>query len=482
MSTPWLAYAVAGIAIVASFAVRLALTPLIGMGAIFLVYEPAIALIALLLGRSPAFAAIALSSALGMAQIVFHHHSTLSPENYFQAFLHISSGLIIVFIADNWRSVYSGLQDAFRSNRTLLGEVQASEAALRQQSSQLALALEAGQLGTWQYDLESNDLSGSEAFWNSVGLAGSDRNLRGLKNVVAADDFKNFLTTLRRQETGRPIDTDLQIRWPHGGHRLLALRGQVKESAGRRIYAGVSVDVTQRRQAAQAAAISAQDKILIEELVHRIKNLFPVILAIVRLTARHSDSVADYQEALIKRLRVLEAIQSLLAQGVNRTASIEQLVLLELRPFKDDSRLSCSGCGAVLMEGAAESFSMMVHELTTNSVKYGALSHPYGKLQVRWDVRADELNGALVFEWIETGSVPRQQHRQAGYGSSIIGASGLPLVGDSANLEFTPDGIHYTLTIPYGKYFVEPAARRLPRRIDPQPLATSAAPVRPSLH
>lgn len=470
------AYALAGVAIIASFAARAALTPLLVHGSVFHIYVPAITLVAFFGGRFPALAAILLSTVLGLAQIA-QHTSEIRGEHYFQALVHIICGLAIVLIVENWRRVYARLQGALRSSRALLREARASEAEIRFQSSQLALALEAGQLGTWQYDLKSERMTGSKTFWASLGLSETGQDLSGIRDLAIPEDFETLMSALRRAKVASepPIDKVMRVHLPDGSVRSINLRGQFKTSLGTNVVVGVSADITIRRETEIAKANSAQDKILIEELVHRIKNLFPVILSIIRLTAGHYDDIARYQQALIKRLRVLERIHSLLAQDVDRTASIGELVRLELALFKEDDRVSWNGSPVLLMEGSAESFSMIVHELATNSTKYGALASSQGKLDVKWSLKDEEIDGPIIFEWIESNAKPPANpptdNGRTGYGFSIIGATGTPLFGESANLEFTPDGMRYTLIIPRGKFSTAPAAKRTWRGTGPQPIS-----------
>jgi two-component sensor histidine kinase/PAS domain-containing protein len=456
----WPAYILSGIAIIAIFAARSAITPLLGHSAIFLVYVPAIAIVAIAGGVFPAIAVVALSTAFALLQIAYEN-SAMSAELYFQAVLNTIGGLAIVFVAENWRRVYSKLHNSLRSTHALLQKTQTSETQFKFQSNQLTLALEAGRLGTWQYDIETESLSGNSAFWASLGVAATAQNTRGIQSVILPEDFKALLSALKQGSVApdHTIDMDIRARFPDRRIRSINLRGRLEKGEATNCIVGVSADISERRQAEVVQAISAQDKILIEELVHRIKNLFPVILSIISLTAKHYDDVTRYQLALIERLRVLEATHSLLAQDVNRTASISKLVFLELVLFKDDDRVSCKGPPVLLMEGTAESFSMIVHELATNSVKYGALGRSQGKLEVRWKLEDDD-GGPLVFEWIESNTNPAKEPRRPGYGSSIIGASGPPLIGDCAKLEFTPDGMLYTLTIPRGKISKKPIMKR----------------------
>jgi two-component sensor histidine kinase len=317
------------------------------------------------------------------------------------------------------------------------------------QKNQLELALAAGRLGTWQYDFNTELVSGDDTFWANFGLQpGPPRKAREVIRSIHRNDRQMLRHALARCSTPNApgFDIDLRTVWPDGTTHWINLRGrpdQSGESAFRLL--GACAEVTERREAEIARARAAHQTTTIQVLSHRIGNLFPVIVSLVRMGAQHYGDVASFQQALLKRLRALEGTHILLARELDEAALIEDLVRVELAAFEDEGQVAINGARVHLAGGAAESFSMIVHELATNSAKYGALSVRPGKVNVRW--RREEASQSLVFEWVESNGPPTKPSGRQGYGSAIIGATGAPLVGDSARVDFKPEGLHYTLTI-----------------------------------
>lgn len=324
--------------------------------------------------------------------------------------------------------------------------VEAAE-QVRQQKERLRLALAAGGLGTWQYDVASDCVTGDDAFCSGFGLEpGAAAPLEALLQAVHARDRRRLAAVFRPPagDAGNDFDREVRVRAKDGTSRWIGLRGHFDR--GRLI--GVCADVTARREAAIARAREAHSRIRIDVLTHHIGNLFPVILSIVNLTAEHYADVATYRQALTQRLRALEKTHELLAREHNETALVGELVRSELAAFVEDGRVRIEGPAARLAAGVAESFAMIVHELATNSVKYGALGDAGGTLEVRWRPEPATRGSWIVFEWTEANVPAVVRPPRRGYGSRIIGGAGAPLVGRNARLERTPDGLRYALTLP----------------------------------
>ena len=120
--------------------------------------------------------------------------------------------------------------------------------------------------------------------------------------------------------------------------RAIALRGSRSEVEGRRRLLCVMADVTDLRRQQNDARRSETRELIVRELGHRLRNLFPVILAMVKLTAQSQTSVGDYRTALERRLRALAAAERLLTRGASESASIEELVRIEVAPFDAGER------------------------------------------------------------------------------------------------------------------------------------------------
>jgi len=325
-------------------------------------------------------------------------------------------------------------------------------AALDRQALQLRLALDAGGLGTWELDPDSRQISGTDAFWANFSLpAQTAMRLEELLQHVYAEDREALRSTLlQAQDRSTEFEAEFRVGSEPAKARWINMRGRREDCDGAVRILGISSDRTLSHQAEKARMGEAHRDIIINELRHRIGNLFPVILSVVRLTAQHYDDVPSYQRALVQRLAALQVTHDLLVRELAEEALVEELVLLEISPYEAEERVSVEGPPLRLTGGNAESFAMIVHELATNSVKHGALSVANGKLDIRWHLeRRDGATSKLVFEWTETSGPEFEAGDRRGYGSFIVGLTGAPIIGESAVLEPLADGLRYRLVLPY---------------------------------
>lgn len=187
----------------------------------------------------------------------------------------------------------------------------------------------------------------------------------------------------------------------------------------------VSRDVTEKtlleKQLEEAVD---REKLLAREMRHRIKNLFSVVSGLISLAQREASS-ADIPEAATEILReklgaLSRASDAVFAQengggGDADPADIGTVVASVLQPY--GNRCTVIGKATPIRRGAVTTFALFLHELATNSVKYGALSKDGGKVTIRWT----EGDNALDLTWIETGgpSIPVVPERQ-GFGTEMV--------------------------------------------------------------
>ncbi len=210
---------------------------------------------------------------------------------------------------------------------------------------------------------------------------------------------------------------------------------------------GVYIDVTERRQAEDHKSL------LISELDHRVKNILACVGVVVQRSRECSTSMDEFFESLDGRLRSLANTHALLSRARWQGVSLAELVHGELAPFMKDGNTLVEGINVTLAPEAAQPLAMVLHELTTNASKYGALSTSHGNVSVRWRWR---LNGCpdsrLVLNWRETGGPPVVLNA-TGYGTSVI-RDLLPYeLGGTVDYNLAPDGACCTIEIP-GKWLV----------------------------
>lgn len=183
--------------------------------------------------------------------------------------------------------------------------------------------------------------------------------------------------------------------------------------------------------------VAANDRLqlITRELEHRGRNALAIVQGVSSMTARSVGSVEEYRLELAGRLRTLSNAYSQLVRPIPEGAPLRSLVADILSPFCEQVRI-IGGPDVVVPETACVAFSLALHELATNAVKYGALSSPEGRVTVRWDLSG----GMLDFAWDEAGGPPPARRREAGFGSTLINRVFEQLPGGTLERRFEDAG------------------------------------------
>ncbi|PSC02705.1 hypothetical protein SLNSH_22535 [Alsobacter soli] len=314
--------------------------------------------------------------------------------------------------------------------------------------------LRAAGLGACEIDGERR-FSGGELCWRILGWGSDEPDVTPLSRLFETmhpeDRDKVEAAVEEALARAARLEVVFRVPVPGGPARVIGLRGSSTTKDGHSRLLCVMADITDLRRQQDERRRSETRDIVVRELGHRLRNLFPVILAMVKLTAQTQSTVADYRISLERRLRALAAAERLLTRGASESASVEELVRTEIAPFDGGAQheIQIEGPNLTLRGGMAQSFAMIVHELATNAVKHGALSVPDGKLRAVWRLETDEAGAqTLIFEWAESdGPAPRRSGRK-GFGSLVLGESGTSLLGGRAESSFTEEGFRYVLRAP----------------------------------
>lgn len=186
-----------------------------------------------------------------------------------------------------------------------------------------------------------------------------------------------------------------------------------------------------------------QQKLLVDELNHRVKNTLSTVQAIAQQTLRSTPTPAAFRDAFESRLMALSATHDLLTAAGWRAADLCDVLLVELRPFSAD-RYSIEGPDVDLSPAETVALGLVFHELATNAAKYGALAMPEGRVEVRWTW----ADGRVDLVWTETGGPPVAPPTRRGFGSRLIEKSLEGQLGGQARLEFAPAGLICRVSLP----------------------------------
>jgi two-component sensor histidine kinase/CheY-like chemotaxis protein len=182
-----------------------------------------------------------------------------------------------------------------------------------------------------------------------------------------------------------------------------------------------------------------------EELNHRVKNILSVIKALIGHPVDDSRSLSDYVGSLKGRIQALAFAHDQVVRS-GEGGILADLLEAELRPYMEGLRtIVVSGPRVWLDSRAFSVMALVLHEMSTNAAKYGALSAVTGRLEIEWRRLG---NGDCELVWIETGGPTTRAPTRVGFGSVLIGRS-IPFELDgSASLEYPPEGVRARFLIP----------------------------------
>src|SRR5664279_4943706 len=203
------------------------------------------------------------------------------------------------------------------------------------------------------------------------------------------------------------------------------------------------VDITERKRTEE------QQALLVRELHHRVKNTLATVQAIMGSTARSSETIEDFKNALIGRIGSLAKTHLLLADE-GSTTTFADILHSELDAFDDGTgkRIRLSGPDVDVPSRLAVSLGMAMHELTTNAAKYGALSVFGGKVDVTWTVVIEATRRSLNIDWVESGGPPVAAPTRQGFGVRLLEFVLPGQIQAKATIDYRPDGVHVHCAVP----------------------------------
>lgn len=235
--------------------------------------------------------------------------------------------------------------------------------------------------------------------------------------------------------------SDGEVRWIRdAGFPIHDFAGRVRR------VAGIAQDVTGEKEATE------RQRRLTRELDHRVKNVLALVQAVAAQTIRSSDTLAHFAEGFEGRLAALARAHGMLTSSGWMGAELRALVQQTLEPHLDGRRaLHADGPAVRLPPRHAVALAMVLHELSTNAAKYGALSVQGGSVQVAWESAVDREGAPQVrFVWRESGGPTVAPPERRGFGTALIEqASRLDLHGAGA-IRFEPEGVVCELSFPLG--------------------------------
>jgi PAS domain S-box-containing protein len=324
-----------------------------------------------------------------------------------------------------------------------------AECALADRNMQMSLAARAALVGSFSFDVETEEIQAFAGYAAIHGLpedCSRTTSSRWRLGVHPEDVARvEHLQSRAIREQRREYATDYRIVRDTGEIRWIETRCFISYRRDGRPdrMVGVNIDVTARKRAEE------HQRVLVAELDHRVKNVLATVSAVASRTQSTSLSGADFAARLAGRIQSMAATHELLSCRQWKGVSVRELVARELMPYMTRDNTNLNGSDFTLSPEAGQTLSMVLHELTTNAAKHGALSTDEGVVSVRWhQVRSASPDACICIEWQETRGPVVQPPRRSSYGTEVIRNLIPYQLGGTVDLIFAREGLQCVISIP----------------------------------
>jgi PAS domain S-box-containing protein len=296
-------------------------------------------------------------------------------------------------------------------------------------------------MGSWDWDWINGDWMWDEGQYRIFGVHPekfevTSKNIQALLHPDDVNDLRKAIAGFTRG--ARSYEAEFRVIRPDGDVRwCVGTAAATIDRNGRVVrLSGVTVDITERKRAEE------RQSLLTREVDHRAKNALALAQSIVRLT--RADSVKTYVNAVEGRINALARVHTILSLSSWQGAEISKLIDEELAPYSRGGQIRLAGAEVQLQPATAQTLALALHELVTNSAKYGALSVLSGQLSITWNVE----NDMLALAWEETGGPLVHPPTSRGFGTRSLMASVESQLGGQALFDWRAEGLICRLRVP----------------------------------
>jgi two-component system CheB/CheR fusion protein len=323
--------------------------------------------------------------------------------------------------------------------QTVNAELNAKVDELDRANSDLRNIFDSTEVGTIFLDKRLIVRSFTRAATDIFNLISSDHG-RPLTDIASHVDSSNLRREIQTViERGEPLERAVthDDGRRHYLMRILPYRTRNESIDGALL---TFVDVTELRDAEQHL------RVLVQELNLRVRNMLTTVGAIATQTAKRTESSEDFRKTFLARIQSMAAAYNIVSRENWGEVSLREIAAAQVEPYvpSNSKRVSLSGPNVMFKPAAALGFGMIVHELTTNSVKYGALSSERGEVELTWRTEGD----GLAVCWVERGGPKVKPPRRRGLGSDLIEREASHVLRGSFEMKFGEGGLVATFRLP----------------------------------
>ena len=347
--------------------------------------------------------------------------------------------------------LWDGLQIDVTDRRRMAAE-------LIEQRRRLAVAVDATGLGFWEWDVEADRIAWSDRNKHLHGLSPeAEVTIASYVALVHPDDVAavlNAFEAAREKPSGGDYSIEHRIVAPDGETRWLLSHARVANTVDgqTRLVVGTTLDITERKAAEERRLL------VMGELAHRARNFIAVIMAIVGQSARGQSTVESFRQLLTARLQAMATSQDLVTAAGGKPVVLAEVVAQAVAVFGQGRfDLDPALAGITVRGDMAVGMGLLLHEMGTNAVKYGALSSDTGRVTVTLEP-ADV--GRAAFEWREAGGPIVKLSTRQGFGTRLL-QQALRNQSGKVTFDFSPQGFSARVDFPVATGRIAPGRGRL---------------------
>jgi PAS domain S-box-containing protein len=307
----------------------------------------------------------------------------------------------------------------------------------------LDLALKAARAALWEIHPD-RPLYWNKNFYDLIGLeyTGQAPPAEQFFDLVHPDDREKMREARRLMDQGlRPAEWDEYRLLRPDGKMLWLENHRATDPTNERFFIGITQDITQRKNAEERV------ELVLNELSHRIKNQYAVIIKIAKDTYRQAETANEFNEAFQARMLGLARSNDLLLRGGGQEVDLRSLLLSQMEIFGDTRRIELNGPAIAVSANAAQYLAMAFHELSTNALKHGAFSVETGRIDVTWTI-SHGVPALFRIVWQERGGPAPKSKSRSGFGKLVLEKLMPAAVEGTAEIIGEPDGIKWILSAP----------------------------------
>jgi PAS domain S-box-containing protein len=294
-----------------------------------------------------------------------------------------------------------------------------AERELAHGAQMLRVASEIGKVGLWDWNVETGEIYWSDEHYRMEGYEPGEvvPSYDLWSQRVHPDDREAAAARIAAaMESGQDYINEYRVSRPDGEVVWMSARGRfLYDEHGKPLrMLGAMIDTTQRRREEE------WQRLLVAELQHRVRNLIGMVRSVARLSAPSHRHVDEYVDHLIGRLQAMGRTQSTLTRSPGRSVDLAELVREELLVHAvQPEQCLVDGPEIALSPHAAEIVTLAIHELATNSIKYGALGDT-GYIRIVWATETRGDKPWLALRWQETAQLQKTRQNRKGFGRKLI--------------------------------------------------------------